>query len=398
MAKRFKESEKKEEKEAKKKAARKKNIEKKKKQKKLKEQEKQKADIRKKVKKQEKREEKEKAKIKRDLEKQQKKEEEQKLKKAKANEKLKREREKQKKAENKRKQEEREKRIQQRKMQKEDDDFEYEANTAIKMTMKNNKRKKEQEEYIKQRAAQRKKRRIITGVVLLVIFCCVVAFALISPIFNIQNIEVLDNNQISKERVESISGLQEGNNIFRFLKINVINSIKKEPCVEDVEVKRVLPGTVQIKIKEREKKFYIKFMNGYASISSQGYILAMVDNIGGNVPVIQGIETDESEITPGNRLNERDLRKLETVLKIINTFKDCNMDNLISDIDIESETDYNVIMKSEQKTIHLGDKTDLNNKIIYAQAIIEENKGVPGEVFVNGDFNNKFRAYFRQQV
>ena len=52
----------------------------------------------------------------------------------------------------------------------------------------------------------------------------------------------------------------------------------------------------------------------------------------------------------------------------------------------------------DEKVIHLGDKTNLNNKIVYAQAIMTENKGVAGEIFVNGDFNNKFRAYFREKI
>ena len=30
--------------------------------------------------------------------------------------------------------------------------------------------------------------------------------------------------------------------------------------------------------------------------------------------------------------------------------------------------------------------------------ILEAEKGIAGDIFVNGDFNNKFKAYFREKV
>ena len=81
----------------------------------------------------------------------------------------------------------------------------------------------------------------------------------------------------------------------------------------------------------------------------------------------------------------------------MDVFKANEMDEQVEIINISDESEINITMQDE-KVIHLGDKTNLNNKIVYAQAIMTENKGVAGEIFVNGDFNNKFRAYFRQKV
>ena len=338
--------------------------------------------------------EKEKNAIKKNLEKKQKREEKQKVI-------AQKEKEKQQKLIEKRKREEREKRIQQRKNKKEDDEFEYEANSAIKMTMKNNKRRKEAEELSKQQRAKikRKKRikKMITCVMLIAIMIGGGAFAFISPIFNIKEIQVLDNEQVSKETIESLSGLHEGENIFRFLKINVKQAIKKEAYIEDVEIKRKLPTTVEIKVKERKSSFSIAFLNSYAVINNQGYILEMTEQNKG-LPIIKGINTDEGQISTGNRLNNEDLSKLETAIKIINTFKDNNLDGQVTSIDLTDENECKVEMEQEQKTIYLGDKTNLSNKIIYVQAIINETKNKKGEIFVNGDLNNKFKPYFRENV
>ena len=267
--------------------------------------------------------------------------------------------------------------------------------------MKNNKRRKEAEELSKQQRAKIKRnkrvRKMITCVMLIAIVIGGGAFALTSPIFNIKEIQVLDNEQVSKETIESLSGLHEGENIFRFLKINVEQAIKKEAYIEDVEIKRKLPTTVEIKVKERKSSFSIAFLNSYAVINNQGYILEMTEQNKG-LPIIKGINTDEGQISAGNRLNNEDLSKLETAIKIVNTFKDNNLDGQITSIDLTNESECKVEMEQEQKMIYLGDKTNLSNKIIYVQAIINETKNKKGEIFVDGDLNNKFKPYFRENV
>ena len=55
-------------------------------------------------------------------------------------------------------------------------------------------------------------------------------------------------------------------------------------------------------------------------------------------------------------------------------------------------------MEEEQKTGHWGDASNLTNRMIRVQAIWEKEQGIAGDIFVNGDFNNKFKAYFREKV
>ena len=308
---------------------------------------------------------------------------------------------KQRKIEEQRKREERERRIEQRKQQKEDKEYEYEANTAIKMTMKNNKRRKQEEEISKQQRKliqqKRRKRKIITVFSLIVIVVGGSTFALTSPIFYIKDIQVLGNSQVSSDTIKSLSGLNKDNSIFRFLKINVINSLKKEPYIENVEVRRILPNIVQIQVEERTKKYAIQFLNNYAFINNQGYILELTENPQ-ELVILKGIATPDEQISAGNRLNDEDLERLETVIKIMNTFKDNGMDEQITSIEMTPENQYVVRIEKEQKTIYLGDKTNLSNKIRYVQAIVNETKGLIGEIFVNGDLNNKFKPYFREKV
>ena len=132
----------------------------------------------------------------------------------------------------KKKQKEREKRIKQNKMQRQNNDFDLDTETVINMTNKN-KIKKEQEkrkELNKKEIKRRKRIKKIKCVLKIVILIAVIAggtaFALISPIFNIKDIQVMNNSQVNSDTIVSLSGIKTGQNIFRFLKSKSIEKIK----------------------------------------------------------------------------------------------------------------------------------------------------------------------------
>ena len=144
-------------------------------------------------------------------------------------------------------------------------------------------------------------------------------------------------------------------------------------------------------------KYSLDFMGKYAYINTQGYILEISEDNKG-LPIVQGIATSEEQIAPNNRLNNEDLNKLEDIIKIMNATRENNIDLKVTSIDITNENEYSIYLEEEKKKIHLGDNSNLTNKILHAVAIIEQTKNHEGEIFVNGDLNNKFRPYFREKV
>lgn len=298
------------------------------------------------------------------------------------------------------KKKEREKRIKQR---RKENDTDTEDEILIKMTNKSNleaterKREVQKKEEIKRQKRRKRINIIIKIVILLGIIAGGCAFALTSPIFNIETIEVLNNNIVSSEEVISLSELKTGENIFKFSKINVKDKIKENSYIENLKIHRKIPNTIQITIEEREPKYSVEFMGKYAYINTQGYILEISEDSKGLV-IIQGITTNEEEIKPNQRLNIDDLMALEDIIKIMNVVKDNNIETKITSIDIISKNDYSLYISEEKKRIYLGDNTNLGNKILHAIAIMEKEKGNEGEIYVNGDLNNKFRTFFRQKV
>ena len=307
--------------------------------------------------------------------------------------------------EQKKKEKDREKRIKekQKNLELNSQEFDFETETVIGMTNKNNQRKRQMlQKKLEQQEKQKQKRRkrimkIVKWTTILGLLAGGIAFALLSPIFNIQEVQVVGNSIIPTDTIISLSQLSKDQNIFKFINLQIEQQIKDHPYVDKVTVKRILPSTVQIQVQERERNFNIQFMNEYAYINNQGYILEISDSKL-ELPTIQGITMPEEEIKPGNRLKTEDLEKLETVIQLMIAWKNNNMEQSIDSIDITNKNEYSIRIEEEKKTVYLGDKSNLSNKVLWIQAIINDNKGIEGEIYVNGDLNNNFRPRFKQKV
>ena len=304
--------------------------------------------------------------------------------------------------ENKRKAKEREKRIKQRK-EEQKTQFDFDTETVIGMTNRNNQNKKQETKKKmtkKQAHTERKKKKIKRIIKWTTIFLLIIGgfiFALVSPIFNVIEIQIANNSQIVSETIVSLSKLQIGQNLFRFNKNKVEKNIKTNPYVESVNIKRKIPNKIEISVEERNRNFNVEFLNGYAYINNQGYILEISEQKS-DLPVIQGVSTEQEQIVEGNRLINQDLEKLETVIKIMDICKNYELDKKVSSINIENKDNYIIYMEEEKKTIYLGDDSNLSNKMLYVPTILQENQGKEGTIYLNGDVNDNFKPRFREKV
>ncbi len=284
-----------------------------------------------------------------------------------------------------------------------DGQAEKDIEEVIRMTNKNNIKKEQvRKKKLTKKEKQRMKRikrikfflRLIVSVGLIV---GAIVFALTSPIFNIKEIKVVNNNKVQNDTVISLSELKTEENIFKFTKTATIKKIRENPYIENVKIRRHIPSTVEIEIEERIAKYSVDYMGKYVLISTQGYLLEISQD-GQNLPIIQGVTTNEDEIQLGKRLNNEDLERLGDVIKIVNSANENGLEGKITSIDISNKNEYSIYLKEEKKRIHLGNNTNLSNKMLNAVAIMEKEKENEGDIYVNGDLNNKFKPYFKQKV
>ena len=242
--------------------------------------------------------------------------------------------------------------------------------------------KKKEEKAKKRRKIYRRIKKILEILILLGILVGALVFLLMSPIFNITSIDVENNEKISTQTYVSLSGIQLEQNIFSIYKRQSIESIKTNAYVESVKIKRRLPDKILITVQERETAYILKYGNAYAYIDNQGYILEISDELL-EVPIITGFTTETQNINPGNRLNEEDLFRLDSVIKIIDSLKTYEIYDTLTSIDISNKENYEIVFEKEGKTAYIGNTSDLSTKMLYIKYIIKEQKEVAGEIYLN---------------
>lgn len=253
--------------------------------------------------------------------------------------------------------------------------------------------KKNREETVRKRKSTLK---IIKWATLSIILLGALIYILLSPIFNIKDVKVSGNNQISQQEIISLSEIELNENTFKLNKKKMINNIKTKGYIENVNIKRILPDKIEIIIKEREPKFMLAYANSFAYINGQGYILEITSQKK-DLPLITGFTTEIEDIHEAKRLSNNDLVKLGDLIQIIESADANEIGNLITKIDISNKEDYVFVLEKEKKTVHMGDLTNLSTKMSYIKKIINDEKGKEGEIFVNTDLKNK-GAIFREKV
>lgn len=250
-----------------------------------------------------------------------------------------------------------------------------------------------------QEIAQKKRKkvfRIVKYTMLLAILLGGGIYFMLSPFFNIKEITTSGNSKITSEELVSLSQIQLEENTFKMKKHQAEEAIKQNAYVDTVHIKRKLPDKIEIQIVERTPSFMLTFGNAYVYINNQGYLLE-ISQKAIDKPIIVGYVTPEEQIQVGNRLCSEDLQKLDEVLQIMKSAESNEIQDLITKINITDKQDYLLELKSEKKIVHMGDSSNLSTKMLYIKKILEEEKGVEGEIFVNTDLNSK-GAVFRKKI
>ena len=258
----------------------------------------------------------------------------------------------------------------------------------------NNIKKKQTKKKPNNKKKSIRKRRVVAVCFFVILFALFLGLILFSGLFNIKHITIINNSKVSTEEILQNSHLVVGANMFKTLNINIANSIKENPYIEDVKVTKKLNGEIIIDVQERVPTFILAVNGEYAYINNQGYVLE-VSPVALELPTLEGFET--TEITSGGRLNLEDLKKLDVVIQIMNSAEGNGIKEKITVINIADATNFILKIPSENKTVEFGDGTNINVKILWIIDLINnKEKGVPGTIVLN--VPNIKKVYFREQV
>jgi len=119
------------------------------------------------------------------------------------------------------------------------------------------------------------------------------------PIWKIQEVVVTGTKILSAEEIRSLSGIPYGENLFWADFTHAQKNLEKISAIEKFNFYRIPPGTVLIKIKEREPMAVVILENKSAVVDREGYLLNRSPKISLSIsnleelPVISGISTYE---------------------------------------------------------------------------------------------------------
>ena len=248
----------------------------------------------------------------------------------------------------------------------------------------------------KQREMEKKKRKrrkaTLIFIIMILIIGGVSTYLLTSPTFDIQEISIKGNEQVSNQKINQLAEIKIGDNIFSKLGIVMKVKLKQNGYIEDAQINKIYPNKIEIEIKERKKQFQIKTESeGYIYIDEQGYILEYaVDKL--EIPTIIGMDITQADVETKYRLDEKDLNKMENILQIREQCKNIEISDKITQIQVKDE--FIISLENEGITINLGDASNLKNRMYYVNAILKQEEGNRGTIYVNGNLNEGFSAYF----
>lgn len=130
---------------------------------------------------------------------------------------------------------------------------------------------------------------LLTGMLIIALLAL---FGLIqSPLFNLRQIEVAGNKEVSRQDILALANIGLGTNIFQISPSSVAKSVAMQPLIKSVDVTRQWPDTLVIKVAERQPVAMIPVQNGFVKVDEQGVFLERTDVWPKQpLPIISGIK------------------------------------------------------------------------------------------------------------
>ena len=270
---------------------------------------------------------------------------------------------------------------------------EKQENQQLELDLNINSTKNIQNKKIK----KKKGKGIVKFILFIILISGIIAF-LKSPFFTLQKINVKGNNKVKSSEIIKLSKIEINKNMFQKSLLFLNKNLKKNPYIKNALLKIASSSEIDLDIEERVEKYYISASNKFYTIDNSGMILKESTTEPTNVIKLSMFKTELANIKVGEKLSESDIKDIEDISNIIKNY----IYTIKSDIEI-SEAYYNekigyvVNLSQEKKVVYLGDKNKMETKILYLKKIIEQEKGIEGEIFLNKDFKDKFPV-FREKV
>lgn len=169
-----------------------------------------------------------------------------------------------------------------------------------------------------------------------------------TPLFGISEITVAGNTYLSSEDIIATSGIEKGENVFRFSKRKTEKALRSMTYVEDVDVKRKFLARVVIEIDEAKQDMIVDTPTEFVVSTISGRVLEKtVDVTQMTAPIVYGIEVSEAELS--GQLVAKDQEKLAYCLERLGCFYETDYWSEIDEFYVSDSSNFRMVMKSGMK-------------------------------------------------
>ena len=220
-------------------------------------------------------------------------------------------------------------------------------------------------------------RRLFKGVIFLLISGLILAFVVYVPIFTLQQIKISGATYITQDDILKIGNIYIGEPLFKLETDSITNRLSQDLRIEEVSVRRVLPNTLEVTIKERRPVATILCDYGYLDMDKNGKILDSYKNLKTmQIPMITGASVRDLYI--GDDVDD------ELVKKILDFLNKLNVESLnkLSEVAIISE-DYIVAYTNTGKKsiqIRIGKLERLDEKAKLTESFLQDLEKNPNPI------------------
>lgn len=237
-------------------------------------------------------------------------------------------------------------------------------------TAKDRSIQKRHDQRRKKRIREQRIRRYTFFTVLGIIAILIVMF--LTPLFNIRTVNIVGNNKLTQEQIQSEIGDFTGRNLFSSRGSSIKRKLSKFAYTEKVTVKKKpIPPTLTIEITERIPVVQVSYAESFIVIDKDGRILEKTAEKLEGVAVCEGLK-----VTSANEGEFISLKEEETQKIVIACIGNMEKADIIKDVTFISFEDMTNITFNYQSRLDVicGTHIDFGRKLSLFKEAVNSNK------------------------
>ena len=197
------------------------------------------------------------------------------------------------------------------------------------------------------RRMRRRFGRVFKGLVFLIVSATVLGFFVYVPFFTLNEIRLVGAQYLTEEDIIKVGDIYMGEQLFR-LETDVVQSrLAKDLRIEEVSVRRKLPHTLEVTIKERRPLATVMCDYGYLDLDRNGVVIDSYKSLKTmQIPMITGAQARDLYI--GDTVENEQVKKILDFLQRL----DEETLNRLSEIAIV-EADYIVMYSATARPVQI---------------------------------------------